>query len=149
VLEALDPPLREVIILRDIEGLTAPEVAEIAGESVDAIKSRLHRARADVRARLGALLGDADEAPPAGCPDVLTAFSKRIEGDLDPRLCAELQEHVDGCIACRSRCDSLKRMLAVCSGAPSGPLPAAVTESVRAALRRQLRSLARGPVRLT
>ena len=149
VLEALDAPAREVMILRDIEGLTAPEVAQITGETVDAIKSRLHRARADVRARLSAVLGDADEPSPAGCPDVLTAFSKRIEGDLDPRLCAELQDHVDGCVACRGRCDSLKRALAVCSGAPSGPVPAAVTESVRAALRTELRSLARGPVRLT
>ena len=113
--------MREVIILRDIEGLTAPEVAEITGDSVDAIKSRLHRARADVRARLGALLGDADEPPSAGCPDVLTAFSKRMEGDLNPRLCAELQDHVDGCAACRARCDSLKRALAVCLGAQSDP----------------------------
>jgi len=121
VLEALDAPLREVMILRDIEGLTAPEVAEITGESVDAIKSRLHRARADVRERLGALLGDAEEPPAAGCPDVLTAFSKRIEGELDPRLCTELQDHVDGCLACRARCDSLKRVLAVCSGDDANP----------------------------
>ena len=144
VLEGLDAPLREVMILRDIEGLTAPEVAEITGESVDAIKSRLHRARADVRARLGALLGDVDEPSPARCPDVLTTFSKHIEGELDPRLCAELQDHVDRCVACRARCDSLKRVLAACSGAPPGPVPAAVTESVRAALRRELRSLAQG-----
>jgi len=74
VLEALDAPLREVLILRDIEGLTAPEVAELTGESVDAIKSRLHRARADVRARLGALLGQADEPPSAERPDVSTPF---------------------------------------------------------------------------
>jgi RNA polymerase sigma-70 factor, ECF subfamily len=149
VLEALDPPSREVMILRDIEGLTAPEVAEITGESVDAIKSRLHRARAEVRARLGALLGDTDEPPSAGCPDVLTAFSKRLEGDLDPRLCAELQDHVDGCAACRARCDSLKRVLSVCTGAPSGPVPAAVADSVRAALRAELRSWHRGAGRLT
>jgi RNA polymerase sigma-70 factor (ECF subfamily) len=121
VLEALDAPSREVMILRDIEGLTAPEVAEITGESVDAIKSRLHRVRADVRARLGALLGHKDEPPSPGCPDVLTSFSKRMEGELDPRLCAELQEHVDGCVACRARCDSLKRVLAVCSGAQADP----------------------------
>jgi RNA polymerase sigma-70 factor (ECF subfamily) len=74
VLKALDAPLREVLILRDIEGLTAPEVAQLTGESVDAIKSRLHRARADVRARLGARLGDADEPPSAECADVSTAF---------------------------------------------------------------------------
>jgi RNA polymerase sigma-70 factor (ECF subfamily) len=137
-LEALDAPLREVMILRDIEGLTAPEVAEITGASVDAIKSRLHRARAAVRERLGAVLGEKEEPPSVGCPDVLTSFSKQIEGDLDPGLCAELQHHVEGCAACRARCHSLKRTLAVCAGGPPGPVPPAVKESVRAALRTEL-----------
>jgi RNA polymerase sigma-70 factor (ECF subfamily) len=50
---SLDPASREVLVLRDVEGLTAPEVAQILGVSVDAVKSRLHRARADVRAGLG------------------------------------------------------------------------------------------------
>ena len=140
-LEALDAPSREVMILRDIEGLTAPEVAEITGESVDAIKSRLHRARAAVRERLGAVLGDTEEPPAGGCPDVLTALSKQLEGDLDPRLCAELQHHVEGCDACRARCHSLKRTLAVCAGGPPGPVPPAVKESVRAALRTELARL--------
>jgi RNA polymerase sigma factor (sigma-70 family) len=40
---------REVLILRDIEELTAPEVAFTLDISVDAVKSRLHRARAMLR----------------------------------------------------------------------------------------------------
>jgi RNA polymerase sigma-70 factor (ECF subfamily) len=139
-LEALDPASREVLILRDIEGLTAPEVAKVTGASVDAIKSRLHRARGTVREHLAAALGDTTAARAAGCPDVLTAFSKQMEGDLEPRLCAELQGHIEGCAACRARCDSLKRSLAVCASAPPGPVPDAVRDSVRAALRAALRS---------
>ena len=127
------------MILRDIEGLTASEVAKVTGSSVDAIKSRLHRTRALVRERLAALLGDATPAPADGCPDVLTAFSKQLEGDLEPRLCAELQQHIEGCAACRGRCDSLKRTLAVCASAPPGPLPAPVRAEVRAALGAALR----------
>ena len=42
---SLDPASREVLVLRDVDGLTAPEVAEVLGVSVDAVKSRLHRAR--------------------------------------------------------------------------------------------------------
>ena len=42
-IRALDPSQREVLILRDVEGLTAPEVAEIVGITVQAVKSRLHR----------------------------------------------------------------------------------------------------------
>jgi RNA polymerase sigma-70 factor (ECF subfamily) len=48
-LEALDPLHREVILLRDIRELTAPEAAERLGISVAALKSRLHRARASLR----------------------------------------------------------------------------------------------------
>ena len=138
-LEALDPASREVLILRDMEGLTAPEVATLTGLSVDAVKSRLHRARATVRARLATALGDVAPPHAPGCPDVLTAFSRQLEGDLEPRLCAELQEHVEGCAACRATCDSLKQTLAVCASEPPGPVPVAVREAVRAALRLALR----------
>ena len=43
---------REVLVLRDIEELTAPEAAAQLGLSVDAVKSRLHRARSLLREQL-------------------------------------------------------------------------------------------------
>lgn len=133
-LSTLDPDLREVVILRDIEGFTAPEAAAITGASVDAVKSRLHRARAVVRARLAASLGDLPPARGPDCPDVLAAYSEKMEGDLDPKLCAQLEQHIDTCAACRGLCDSLKRTLAICAAVPAGPVPEAVRRSVRAAL---------------
>lgn len=48
-LMSLEPLHREVILLRDIEELSAPEAAARLGISVDALKSRLHRARARLR----------------------------------------------------------------------------------------------------
>lgn len=48
-LAALDPIHREVILLRDIEELSAPEAAARLGISVQALKSRLHRARVNLR----------------------------------------------------------------------------------------------------
>lgn len=51
-LAALPADYREVLILRDIDELTAPEVAEQLSISVPAVKSRLHRARAMMRERL-------------------------------------------------------------------------------------------------
>jgi RNA polymerase sigma-70 factor (ECF subfamily) len=139
-LEELDPASREVLILRDMEGLTAPEVATVTGVSVDAVKSRLHRARATVRARLVTALGDVPPPSAPGCPDVLAAFSRQLEGDLEPRRCAELEKHVEGCPSCRVTCDSLKRTLAVCARVPQGPVPVAVRDAVRAAMRSALRS---------
>ena len=49
---ALSPEYREVLLLRDVEGLPAAAVAEATGLSVAAVKSRLHRARAAVKDRL-------------------------------------------------------------------------------------------------
>jgi RNA polymerase sigma factor (sigma-70 family) len=43
---------RVVLILRDVDELTAPEVAAELGLSLDAVKSRLHRARTMLRERL-------------------------------------------------------------------------------------------------
>ncbi len=39
-------------MLRDIDELTAPETAERLNISVDAVRSRLHRARTMIRERL-------------------------------------------------------------------------------------------------
>jgi RNA polymerase sigma-70 factor, ECF subfamily len=52
-LAELPPPLRAAIVLRDVEGLSTQEAAEIAGVSQAAFKSRLHQARLRVRAAIG------------------------------------------------------------------------------------------------
>lgn len=56
-LSRLEPSHREVILLRDVEGLTAPEAAERLAVSVQALKSRLHRAREQLRAEVAGIQG--------------------------------------------------------------------------------------------
>ncbi len=51
-IDALAEPYRAVLLLRDIEGLSNEEVAEILGESVAAVKSRVHRGRMAFREEL-------------------------------------------------------------------------------------------------
>jgi RNA polymerase sigma-70 factor (ECF subfamily) len=41
-----------VVILRDLEGVSNEEAAEMLGESVASVKSRLHRARMALREQL-------------------------------------------------------------------------------------------------
>jgi RNA polymerase sigma-70 factor (ECF subfamily) len=48
----LSPPLREVIVMRDLEGLSGPEVCAALGIETAAMKTRLHRARTRLRAEL-------------------------------------------------------------------------------------------------
>lgn len=51
-LDALSPASREVVTLRDLEGLSGEETAQILGLSLAAMKSRLHRARLELSAVL-------------------------------------------------------------------------------------------------
>ncbi len=48
---------RAVLILRDVEELSNGEVAEIVGDSLASVKSRLHRARMALREQLTRHLG--------------------------------------------------------------------------------------------
>jgi RNA polymerase sigma-70 factor (ECF subfamily) len=137
----LEPMYREVLVLRDVEGLSALEVAEVLGLGVPAVKSRLHRARASVRERVAPLLGIPvlpAAAQRGGCPDVLDLLSRHLEGEISAGVCAEMERHVAACGRCRGACESLKRTLALCRTSPSAPVPDEVQQSVRAAVRKFL-----------
>ena len=55
-LAALRPEMREVVILRDVEGLRYDQIARVLKLNVGTVKSRLHRARVELRAMLRHLL---------------------------------------------------------------------------------------------
>ena len=57
--ERLTPEYREVIVLREFEGLTYKEIADVVGTPVGTVMSRLSRARAQLQA---ALAGDGGRA---------------------------------------------------------------------------------------
>ena len=48
---------REVLLLRDVEGMSGQEAAEVLGLSLAAMKSRLHRGRLELKERVEAILG--------------------------------------------------------------------------------------------
>ncbi len=57
-LHALEPDYREVLVLRDVECLSYEEVGTITGLAAGTVKSRLHRARALLKAGVEELLGE-------------------------------------------------------------------------------------------
>lgn len=128
----LDPDYREVLLLRDVEGLTAPEVAQVVGASVPAVKSRLHRARAEVRARLEPL--PLATQPTPACRDVVLMFSRFLEDEIGAAQCDEMSKHIKSCERCRATCDSLEHTLNLCRAARDNPVPPAVQIEVRRAL---------------
>ncbi len=132
---ALGEEQREVLVLRDVEGLTAPETAEVLGISVQAVKSRLHRARVSLRETLAPMIGILPTPEKAPCRDIVSMFSRHLEGDLSPDACAEMERHMAECSGCREACESLRATLLACRSQPLPELPAQVEQSVRRAIR--------------
>jgi RNA polymerase sigma-70 factor (ECF subfamily) len=137
-ISSLEPSYREVLVLRDVEGLTAPEVAKVLGLELEAVKSRLHRARLKVREKLAHVVETEKPLTPTnGCRNVVELFSRHLEGDIDASTCAAMEKHLASCPRCQRECEALKSMLATCRSA--GPeVPRAVQDEVRAALNRFL-----------
>jgi RNA polymerase sigma-70 factor (ECF subfamily) len=137
-ISALPPAQREVLILRDIEGLSAQDAGKVLGLGVAAVKSRLHRARQAVQARLAPVFGLTPSSTHDRSREVVSLFSRYLEGDLAPDACARMETHLAGCGDCSAACASLKRVLALCREERTSTVPAAVKRSVRRAIREYL-----------
>lgn len=59
-MEAIDDDQREIVTLRDFHGLSYQEIAEILDCPVGTVRSRLFRARSEIRRRLERVLGGQD-----------------------------------------------------------------------------------------
>ncbi len=51
-ISSLDPEFRESLVLRDVDGFSYEEIAEIIGKPVGTVRSRIHRARLELRDKL-------------------------------------------------------------------------------------------------
>jgi RNA polymerase sigma-70 factor (ECF subfamily) len=88
-IEELRPILRAVFVLQDLEGLSTDQTAEVMNLSQSAVKSRLWRARLQLRERLNKYLGkSAEPASRVKClqtPDISgTTFSWLVADQLNP-----------------------------------------------------------------
>jgi RNA polymerase sigma-70 factor (ECF subfamily) len=134
-LAALPPDQREALVLRDVEGLSAKEAAEVIGIEVGALKSRLHRARMQLRAELATLLGEAVAGPAAPCPELAEQLNAYLDADIDQATCVEIETHMARCPRCAGACEALKRTVSLCRRIPGGEVPPPVRAAVRQALR--------------
>jgi len=122
---------REVLILRDVEGLSAEEAAAVVGIEVGALKSRLHRARMALRALLAGFVGDQDTEP---CPELAQELSAYVGAEIDQAMCVQIENHLAACARCAGVCDALKRTVSMCRRIPGDEVPATVRAAVRGAI---------------
>lgn len=132
-MNVLSDDFREALVLRDVEGLSAEEAAQVVGIEVGALKSRLHRARFQLKKNLSAVLEDSPEE--LDCPGLKQAFSDYAASDIDQAACASIESHLKACARCHEACESLKRTVSLCRALPGGAVPLPVKAAVQKALR--------------
>lgn len=137
VIQRLPPPYRIVLVLRDMEGLTDEEVAEITGLRSGTVRVRLHRARLFVRKELmkgvkprsvrPAVVSQAssheppsnEEPRPVRCKDMFAELSNYLDAQLDDSLCEEMERHLNGCEPCKAFLSSLEAVIEQCRRSPA------------------------------
>lgn len=138
VLNSLEESQREVFMLRDIEGLSAKEVAGTLGISEAAVKSRLHRVRDNVRRAMAEWFERPAQKTAEKCPQaksISLMFSRFLEGELDAATCTSLKRHVSDCPDCKPVCDCLQRTLRLCEeSGKDEPLSQELIEKMREAI---------------
>jgi RNA polymerase sigma-70 factor (ECF subfamily) len=126
----LPPDQRDVLVLRDVEGLTADEAANVVGIEVGALKSRLHRARMALRAKLAGIVA----TTPEPCPNLAQELTSYAASEIDQATCVRIEEHLATCPRCAGACDALKRTVSMCKSIPGDVVPGPVREAVRGAI---------------
>jgi RNA polymerase sigma-70 factor (ECF subfamily) len=133
----LPPQYRIVLVLRDMEGLTDEEVAEITGFRPGTVRVRLHRARLFVRKELMRLWKrrDGKSRPaharggaahrPARCKAMFAELSNYLDEQLDDTLCEEMERHLEDCGPCQVFLATLEATIEGCrkAGAERAPGP--------------------------
>ena len=136
-IQRLPPRYSIVLVLRDMEGLTDEEVAEITGLRSGTVRVRLHRARLFVRKELAkgvkprsgraAVASRAsshgqssnDDPRPVRCKAMFAELSNYLDEQLDDSVCEELERHLNGCEPCQAFLASLKATVEQCRRSPT------------------------------
>lgn len=124
--QKLPPQYRIVLVLRDMEGLTDEEVAEITGLRAGTVRVRLHRARLFVRKELmktwtaRVYTKTRQQRPPhhdsrpGRCKAMFAELSDYLDEQLDDSLCEDLERHMAGCEPCQAFIATLKATIEQC-----------------------------------
>lgn len=147
--QKLPPQHRIILVLRDMEGLSDDEIAEITGLKPGNVRVRLHRARLFVRKELAQQSSTKRRAArasrtkavaltaqkrPASCKAMFAELSNYLDEQLDDSMCEKLEQHMDGCEPCQAFLATLESAIDQLHHAP----PDHPREALAAKLRRDL-----------
>ncbi|MGN6370682.1 MAG: anti-sigma factor family protein [Phycisphaerae bacterium] len=69
------------------------------------------------------------------CDELLQALNEYVDGTLDPGLCAQFQQHLEGCNPCQIVIDNIRNTIQLYKGGETFELPADLRARLRASLR--------------
>jgi RNA polymerase sigma-70 factor (ECF subfamily) len=151
-IQKLPPQYRIVLVLRDMEGLSDEEVAEVTGLRSGTVRVRLHRARLFVRKELmkawkpkhtGSTTSSgtpsAEPHRPARCKAMFAELSSYLDEQLDDSLCDELEQHLGDCAPCKTFLTTLETTIEECRTSPPEQLKGQKVVRLRRELARNYR----------
>jgi RNA polymerase sigma-70 factor (ECF subfamily) len=158
-IQQLPTNYRIILVLRDMEGLSEEEVAEITGLRPGNVRVRLHRARLFVRKKLATenrssisskkskvrppSAASASIPRPASCKAMFSQLSNYLDEQLDDSLCEQLEQHMNGCDPCKAFLASLEATIQQLRQIPSDKLDKSTAAAVREDLFRRYPALVR------
>ena len=69
------------------------------------------------------------------CQELLKVLNEYVEGDIDPAVCKELEEHLAGCNPCEVIIDNIRKTISLYKNDQVYELPADFKERLHQALR--------------
>ena len=108
---------RAALVMRELEGRSYTEIADLLGVSVSAVETLIFRARRALREQLEAALT---------CGQAEQLLSRQLDGELDKAERAQLRAHVRECAACRKLARSQRAQRSALRSLGALPLPSSL-----------------------
>src|SRR5262249_51585406 len=121
--ESLAPAYRSVFVLRDIDELSTEETAEALGLSIPAVKSRLLRARLQLREKLTRTFNRKGADALVYRKEFPKGMSGLLDEATDADLRAKLEQHIAECPNCWVIADTTRKTIRVYKGVDLYPIP--------------------------
>lgn len=98
-LERLNSRQRAALVLKEIEGLSYAEIAQVIGTGVRGVEATLRRARSNFRLAVGTV--EESDIQHSSCTRILRSIAD------DPKKAKQFRPHLRGCQRCRSKASSI------------------------------------------
>ena len=74
------------------------------------------------------------------CEELLLALNDYVEGDIDPGVCSQFEQHLAGCNPCQVVIDNIRQTIALYQAGEPYPMPPEFCDQLRAGLRERWKS---------